>query len=157
MQDKTQEKMLEVYGSTDQPATNVLEPGRYKFQVKQIVRQWQSKKGNPCIEVEFIVGERTIKDTFVTAGKFDYRYRNFLFAIGIRKAVKKGESFTISESEINGKQAMMDVAKVNEIFDDGFEYPTNKVRMYSPIQNDTAAIKGIPVEPESDTGEKWDL
>jgi len=133
---------FEVYGSTDQPSSNLLPAGRYQFTVLEIDK-FSSKKGNPCVKVKIDVEGYHLTDIICIAEKLDWRWRQFLYAIGIRRSSKY---FKVANTEIIGKTAMVDIVQRDRELEDGSTVPENRIRMYSSIEEQVAPVKGI--EPE---------
>jgi hypothetical protein len=135
---------FDVYGSTDQANSNLLPAGRYQFTVVEI-NDFLSKKGNFCVKVKLDIETYHLTDIICIAEKIDWRWRQFLYAIGIRRPDKH---FKISQEEIVGKTGMVDVVQKDRELDDGTSILENRIRMYSPIEEQVAPVAGV--EPEAE-------
>ena len=142
-----EEESFDVNGSTDAPVSNVLEKGRYSFKVKDIT-SFISKAGNNCIKVILSFDGKLINDTLMQEGQMSYKWRQFLYAIGIRK---KATNFSVPKSKIVGAQGLADVGVKDRVLDDGSTVKENRISSYSPISQEVAPIKGV--EPEEETAE----
>lgn len=129
---------FEVHGSTDQPVSDLLEKGRYPFEVSEI-ESHLSTAGNKCAVVRLRVAGRNIKDYLILEGKMEFRWRQFLFAIGIRD---KATYFKVPKAKIVGGKGLVDIGIKTDR--NGFE--VNVVRSYSPVAEEVAPLKDVPPE-----------
>ncbi len=132
---------FEVGGSTDKPVSNVLEKARYKFIVKEVTPH--QSPNNKCAKVVLQVEHVKITEYLVLTGEMSYKWRQFLFAIGIRD---KREKWTVNPALIEGKEGLVDLGiKPN------FHNPEdndNYAMSYSPIKEESAPVAGVPAEEE---------
>lgn len=142
---------FEVEGWDNQPPSNVLETNRYKFKVVNIEPHVSAGKGNQCNKVTLDVeGHRVtdfliLKDVNGKPHSMSYKWRQFLYSIGIRNP---GRSFVITKDKIIGGVGLVDIVKESKPLDSGITVFENKVRYYAPIDKDEAPIAGV--EPESE-------
>ena len=139
------EECFEVNGSTDSMASNLLEKGRYKFVVKDATN-FTSSNNNKCVKLVITVEGRTIFDNLLLEGQMSWKWRQFLFAIGIRD---KRTAFTVPKNKIVGGEGLVDIGVKDRTLGDGSIIKENKINSYSPIEEETAPIKGV--EPEEET------
>lgn len=144
------DESFEVNGSTEQMVSNILEQGRYPFEVKEATN-YTSKSGNKCIKVEIDVNGKKMTDYLSIEGKMEWKWRQFLFAIGIRD---KRTSFSVPKSKIIGVTGLVDIGTKDRTMEDGTIIRENITRSYSPIEEATAPITGVP--PEVEIVEKQD-
>lgn len=142
--DEFVDEEFKVYGKTDQPVSNVLEKGRYKFKVKDVNRH-TSGAGNLCMKIELAINSHTLTDFLITEGSMEWKYRQFLFAIGIRD---KRTSFSFKKSRVIGAEGLCDVIVKDKSLDDGSTIKQNNIQSYSPIEEETAPMKDVPEEGE---------
>lgn len=141
---ETDEEMFEVNGATDLPVSNLLEKGRYRFVVKE-VGSHISKAGNNCVDLKLDIDGKWLFTTLITTGKMEWKWRQFLFAVGIRD---RREKFSVTKTSLLGKQGLVDV-----IVEDKAGYSKNEARSFSPIEKEEAPIKGVEPENEVDQPE----
>lgn len=129
---------------TDQVLQDVLEPGRYKFKVLD-VKPVTSKSGRKCARVvlELSTNAGTVRrfDTICLERKYDWRWRQFLFAIGIRK---KGE-FKLTREEIIGREGWADIVQKERSIAGGVKV-VDTIRAYYPTDG---VVKMANVPPET--------
>jgi hypothetical protein len=124
---------------------NVIEKGRYRFKVINAVPHI-AVSGNECVKVTLLVEKKRITDFLIrcdSQGKRTqqtYKFHNFLFALGIRNSNKR---FTISKSQLVGKEGMCDVGYK---FNENKEPTDNQINGYSPIEEETAPANDVPPE-----------
>jgi len=136
------EETFEVHGSTDLPVSNLLEKRRYEFEVTE-VSNFTSAKGNRCAKLSLAIEGKKITDILLLEGKMEWKWRQFLFAIGIRD---RRTDFSVGRSAIVGKKGLVDVGVRDRVMEDGVIVKDNTIRSYSPIQSPSAPVAGV--EPE---------
>ena len=87
------EDEFDVNGATDSPSSNVLEKGRYKFEVTEI-KHHTSQAGNKSARVILMVEGIRVTDYLPFEGTMIWKWKQFLFSIGIRDKRKKFTSST---------------------------------------------------------------
>lgn len=129
---------------TDQVLQDVLEPGRYKFKVLD-VKPVTSKSGRKCARVvlELSTNAGTVRrfDTICLERRYDWRWRQFLFAIGIRR---KGE-FKLTREEIIGREGWADIVQKERSIAGGVKV-VDSIRAYYPTDG---VVKMANVPPEN--------
>lgn len=121
---------FEVKGATDRP--NILSIGRYEFLVEDIVPHI-SQNQNTCAKITIRVGglSKTFFLVTVPKGKAtDRDWRQFLYAIGIRRAEK---SFKVRKEEIIGKKGLVDVGLKERKNKDGTVNTENSFKNFLPL------------------------
>jgi len=132
---------------TDLPSSNILEKGRYQVEVIDI-SSFTSKNDNKCNKAILRTDDKFILTDYLLAeGKMKWKWSQFLYAIGIRR---KG-SFTITKDKIVGLKCLVDVGVRERVNDDGTTVKENRIYSYSPVEQETAPITGVP--SEAGTGE----
>jgi len=145
------EDEFEVTGSTDSPSSNVLEKGRYPFEVISIDHHTAVSSGNKSAKVILMVEGLRIRDFLPFEGVMVWKWKQFLFSIGIRDKRKK---FIVKKELIVGKKGLVDVGVKDSTYNDGTIMKENMVRSYSPIKEEVAPIKGVEPEYESENTAK---
>lgn len=99
------DEVYEVQGNTESCNDN-LPDGKFKFKVTQTKGE-TNNYGSPCTRVwlEFEDGVKT--DQLCREPKHDWRWKQFLYAIGIRRKPKEGEVFyQVQASDLVGKEGI---------------------------------------------------
>jgi hypothetical protein len=134
----------DVQGSTEVDP-RLIPAGRFKFEVIKS-EGFTSRAGNPCTRVFLkLSNDRRIEDVFVRRGKIEWRWRQFLWAVEIRRSPKGAQTFTVTASEMIGKTGMVDIIIKEEIPGQ----PENSIRNYSPEKIEEPQIKAPPEPPET--------
>jgi len=149
MVDNSSEEMFECNMPTDKPISNVLEKGRYKFTVTEIVNGVSKSSGNKMNTVTLNVQGKKLTEYFPLGGNMDWKWGQFLRAIGIRE---KQASFLVSKKTILEGTGLVDIYIKNKSMEDGTLMPENKISSFSPIEQEIAPANGV--EPESAVAEK---
>ena len=146
------DEVFEVNGSTDAAVSNVLEKGRYKFVVLD-ASNFISQNQNKCVKITLSVGKGKVYDNLLIEGQMSWKWRQFLFAIGIRD---KRQAFSVPRSKIVGAEGLVDIGIKDRMLDDGTTVKENKVSSYSPIEQEAAPMTGVPseIEPEPEATDK---
>jgi len=145
------EDEFEVTGSTDSPSSNVLEKGRYPFEVLSIEHHTAASSGNKSNKVVLMVEGLRIRDYLPVEGVMIWKWKQFLYSIGIRDKRKK---FIVKKELMVGKKGLVDIGVKDSSYGDGTSGKENMVRSYSPIKDEVAPIKGVEPEDENTTKEK---
>lgn len=141
---ETGEETFIVNGATNEKVSNIIEKGRYAFVVKDI-SNFISKAENVCMKLTIDIDGKFFNDILMPEGKMEFKWRQFLYAIGIRdKRVK----FDVPKSSIVGKTALVDIGIKDRVLDDGSIIKENKINFYSPIEQEIAPINGVEPEVE---------
>jgi hypothetical protein len=131
------------YSDTDQPGTNILEAGRYEFETIEM-NPFTSRKGNACVYNVMKIQSARKVDPICTAPGFDWRWKQYLHAIGIRRKLKKGEKvFNVNTDDCLHKKGLVDII-VNK---DDPENWRNEIQRYMPLDDKKAPLSGIEDEP----------
>jgi hypothetical protein len=140
--EQVQDSEFEVNEFENRMTKNLLEKGRYKGKCVEAVPHVGKDSGNRCIKATTLVGDKRITDYLVLCDaegkkhKMTYKAHNFLFACGIRNSKR---SFTLKGSQVIGKEYLVDVSDKKDGSD-------NQINSYSPIEEETAPMEGVPPE-----------
>lgn len=156
--------VIEVTKGTDKPVSNILDPGRYKFKIIDAVKH-VSNRGNECLKVTIEVEGIFLKDYPSIEPKKDWRLRNLLHAVGIRRSGR----FMLNEEELKGKTGLVDIGvrrrAINEegdfvnkgqepeVLDDKNSILVNTIRGYVADSPENV-MKGVPKEPPKESSKE---
>jgi len=149
---KTENEEMFAAEDTDMPVSNLLEKGRYEVETIDI-KQSISRAGNNTNKITLKTNDGFfLTDYFVFEGKMAWKWKQFLFAIGIRN---KGQ-FQIPKSRLIGVKCLADIIIKERSMNDGTLIKENRITAYSPIIEETAPITGVEpeIEPAKETPKK---
>jgi len=140
MEENYEEGAVNIDGSTDSPATALLNKGRYVGNPTEVT-EFVSKQGNQCVKISLEVEGYDIEDVIIIKLKWNMiRLRNFLYSIGMRRS--SGYKIHIEEINQNLKKVKVDVVIGKD--QEGGE--RNEVKHYSSIDEEEAPVTGVPPE-----------
>lgn len=142
-----EDEEIEIDDWKNQHENNVLEKGRYPFEVLEIVNiNHISKNGNVCFVVDILIDGWKRQRCYLVKHdgngqktRGSHMYHNFLYSIGIRSENKKVK---IKMSQIVGGKGLVDVF-VNK------DNTENIINNFSSVKESTAPIDNVPSENES--------
>ncbi len=139
--------MVEIptHGSTDQPASNLIPKGRYELEVIALTSYTTKSKFKAAVIVSLLLdGKFKSSDLMVVEEGSDWRWKQFLYAIGVRRKLARGEKvFNVTDEDVIGKKAFCDVI----VDEEDPENPRNRISRYIPSDKKDVPASGVKPEP----------